>query len=104
MGRKDLRMPFDVIMIYTKQSSPLTVDNSETAVIGLSLSLKLEYYVVIMIDKNWEIPKISNTFEHSAAIILNSLPQSIRACTTYHAYVKNTRTVFMERAKQRLLN
>ena len=57
MGRKDFRTPFDEIMIYTKQSSPLTVDNSETAVIGLSLSLELEYYVVIIIDKNWKFPR-----------------------------------------------
>ena len=35
--RKDFRTPFHVIMIYTKQSTPLAVDNSEMAVIGLSL-------------------------------------------------------------------
>ena len=35
--RKDFSTPFDVIMIYTKQSTPLTVDNSKIAVIGLSL-------------------------------------------------------------------
>ena len=29
--------PFDVIMFYTKQSTPLAVDNSKIAVIGLSL-------------------------------------------------------------------
>ena len=35
--RKDFSMPFDVIMIYTKQSTPLAFDNSKIAVIGLSL-------------------------------------------------------------------
>ena len=35
--RKTLRTPFDVIMIYTKQSTPLAVDNSKIAVTGLSL-------------------------------------------------------------------
>ena len=35
--RKDFRSPFDVIMIYTKQRTPLAVDNSAMAVIGLSL-------------------------------------------------------------------
>ena len=35
--RKNFSMPFDVIMIYTKQSTPLAVDNSKIAVIGLSL-------------------------------------------------------------------
>ena len=35
--RKDFSTPFDVIMIYTKQSTPLAVDNSKIAVIGLSL-------------------------------------------------------------------
>ena len=35
--RKDFSTPFDVTMIYTKQSTPLAVDNSEIAVIGLSL-------------------------------------------------------------------
>ena len=35
--RKDFRTPSDVTMIYTKQSTPLAVDNSEMAVIGLSL-------------------------------------------------------------------
>ena len=35
--RKDFSMPFDLIMIYTKQSTPLAVDNSEIAVIGLLL-------------------------------------------------------------------
>ena len=34
--RKDSRT-FDVIVIYTKQSMPLAVDNSKIAVIGLSL-------------------------------------------------------------------
>ena len=34
---EDFRTPFDVIMIYTKQSTSLAVDNSEMAVIGLSL-------------------------------------------------------------------
>ena len=37
MRRRDLSTPFDVIMIYTKQSTPLVVDNSKIAVIGLSL-------------------------------------------------------------------
>ena len=35
--RKDFSMPFDRIMIYTKQSMPLAVDNSKIAVIGLLL-------------------------------------------------------------------
>ena len=35
--QKDLSTPFDMIMIYTKQSTPLAVDNSKIAVIGLSL-------------------------------------------------------------------
>ena len=35
--RKDFSTPFDVIMIYTKQSTPLAVDDSKIAVIGLSL-------------------------------------------------------------------
>ena len=35
--RIDFSTPFDVIMIYTKQSTPLSVDNSKIAVIGLSL-------------------------------------------------------------------
>ena len=35
--RKDFSTPFDVIMIYTKQSTSLAVDNSKIAVIGLSL-------------------------------------------------------------------
>ena len=35
--RKDFSTPFDVIMIYTKQSTPLAVDNSKIAVIGLLL-------------------------------------------------------------------
>ena len=35
--RKDFSTPFDVIMIYTKQNTPLAVDNSKIAVIGLSL-------------------------------------------------------------------
>ena len=33
--RKDFSTPFDVI--YTKQSTPLAVDNSKIAVIGVSL-------------------------------------------------------------------
>ena len=35
--RNDFRTSFDVIMIYTKQSTPLAVDSSEMLVIGLSL-------------------------------------------------------------------
>ena len=35
---KDFSTPFDLIMIYTKQSTPLAVDNSKIAVIGLSLT------------------------------------------------------------------
>ena len=35
--RKDFSTPFDVIMIHTKQSTSLAVDNSKIAVIGLSL-------------------------------------------------------------------
>ena len=35
--RKHFRTPFDVITIYTKQSTPLPVDNSEMDVIDLSL-------------------------------------------------------------------
>ena len=35
--RKDFSTPFDVIMIYKKQSTPLAVDNSKIAMIGLSL-------------------------------------------------------------------
>ena len=35
--RKDFSTPFDVIVIYTKKRTPLAVDNSKIAVIGLSL-------------------------------------------------------------------
>ena len=35
--RKDYRTPFDVIMIYIKQSTSLAVDNFEMLVMGLSL-------------------------------------------------------------------
>ena len=35
--QKDFSMPFDMIMIYKKQSPPLAVDNSKIAMIGLSL-------------------------------------------------------------------
>ena len=35
--QKDFSTPFDVIMIYTNQSTPLAVDISKIAVIGLSL-------------------------------------------------------------------
>ena len=35
--RKNFSTPFDVTMVYTKQSKPLAVDNSKIAVIGLSL-------------------------------------------------------------------
>ena len=35
--RKDFRTPSNVTMIYTKQSTPFAVDNSEMAVIRLSL-------------------------------------------------------------------
>ena len=38
--RKDFSTPFDVIMIYTKQSTSLAVDNSKIAVIGLSLKCR----------------------------------------------------------------
>ena len=37
MRRRDFSTPFDVIMVYTKQSTPLAVVNSKIAVIGLSL-------------------------------------------------------------------
>ena len=37
LRRNDLRTSVDVITIYTKQSTPLAADNSEVAVIGLSL-------------------------------------------------------------------
>ena len=35
--RKDFSTLFDVIVIHTKQSTPLAVDNSKIAMIGLSL-------------------------------------------------------------------
>ena len=35
--RKDSSTPLDVIVIYTKQSMPLAIDNFKIAVIGLSL-------------------------------------------------------------------
>ena len=35
--RNDFSTPFDVIMIYTKQSTPSAVDYSKIVVIGLSL-------------------------------------------------------------------
>ena len=35
--RKDFCTPFDVTMIYTKQSTPLAADNSEMAVVSSSL-------------------------------------------------------------------
>ena len=53
--------------------------------------------------KKLEIPKINNTFQHSAALIFNSLRQDIRDCTTYHEYVKKMRTVLMERAQACIL-
>ena len=54
-------------------------------------------------DGKKEIPKINNMFEHSAALTFNSFPQDIRDCTNYHEYVKNTRTVLMERAQAHIL-
>ena len=45
--RKTLvRTPFNVIMIYTKHSSPLAVDNSEMVVISLSLNLSTSIFSV----------------------------------------------------------
>ena len=41
---------FDVIMIYTKQSTPLAVDNSEMLVIGLSLKWRQLSTVCPLID------------------------------------------------------
>ena len=52
-----------------------------------------------------EIPRINNTFEHSASIIFNSLPQNIRDNDiSYSNFVNQVRTVFMERARTRVLN
>ena len=47
---KDFRTPFDVIMIYTKQSTPLAVDCSEMAVIGLSLKWRQLCVCPLLID------------------------------------------------------
>ena len=44
--RKDFSTPFDVIMIYAKQSKPFAVDNSKIADIGLSL--KWRYRVSVL--------------------------------------------------------
>ena len=43
--RKDFSTPFDAIMIYTKQSTPLAVNNSKIAVIGLSLKWRQRAFV-----------------------------------------------------------
>ena len=52
-----------------------------------------------------EIPRINNTFEHSASIIFNSLPRNIRDNDiSYSSFVNQVRTVFMERARTRVLN
>ena len=48
--RKEFRTPFDVIMIYTKQSTPLPVDNSEMDVIDLSLKWRQPLCVCSIID------------------------------------------------------
>ena len=45
--RKDFSTPFDVIMIYTKQNTPLTVDNSKIAVIGLLLKWRQRASVLL---------------------------------------------------------
>ena len=44
--RKDFRTPIDVIMIYTKQSTPLAVDNSKIALIGLSQKWRQRAFVL----------------------------------------------------------
>ena len=44
--RKDFSMPFDVIMIYTKQSTPLAVENSKIAGIGLSMKWRQDASVL----------------------------------------------------------
>ena len=46
---KDFRTPFFVIMIYTKQSTPLAVDKAEMAVVGLSLKWR-QPWVCPLID------------------------------------------------------
>ena len=52
-----------------------------------------------------EIPRINNTFEHSASIIFNSLPQNIRDNDiSYSSFVNQVTTVFMERPHTRVLN
>ena len=43
--RKDFSTPFDAIMIYTKQSTPLAVNNSKIAVIGSSLKWRQRAFV-----------------------------------------------------------
>ena len=55
--RIDFRTPYDVIMIYTnfKQSTPFAVDNSEMAVIGLSLK--------------WRQPCICPLIDHGHRVI-----------------------------------
>ena len=51
-----------------------------------------------------EIPRTNNTFEHSAAAILTSLPQEVRDNSFYRNYVKEVKTVLTERARTRILN
>ena len=57
--RKDFSTPFDVIMIYTKQSTSLAVNNSKIAEIGLSLKWR-QRAVCPLIDHSSRPMKIQN--------------------------------------------
>ena len=56
--QKDFSTPFDVIMICTKQSMPLVIDNSKIVVIGLLL--KWRQRVCPLIDHSSQPMKIQN--------------------------------------------
>ena len=58
--RKDFSTPFDVIMIYTKQSTPLVVDNSKIAVICWLVAEMASACVCPLIDHSTRPMKIQN--------------------------------------------
>ena len=46
------------------------------------------------------VPKETGTFQHSAAKLFNSLPENIRNCTNYKVFLKLTKELLFERARQ----
>lgn len=80
------------------------VKNQNVKVKKIAIAFKKLNHSEIIWPDTKRVPFVNNTFELSAASIVNHLPKTVREYDHYHIFVKEVKQILTERVQARILS